>query len=100
MFVIRSMRRAAQRVCRDLRLRTLVLIVSACTWWSILYPELCFADGTYERVGADSGEETAVKGKGHEAAEGGVSGILRASDDEIVIGSRLLEWIEQKIERQ
>ncbi len=78
------------RACRSLRLRAVLVGVSACIWWAVLYPELCFTDGTYERV------ET----EGADQADGaGSDDILRASGEEIVICSRLLEWIGKKTDR-
>ena len=75
-------------VYRDARVRAAAAGVSACVWWGLFYPELCFTQATCEQVVTDGGAET----------DGGdVSGIMGASDDELVIRSRLWEWIEQKI---
>ena len=95
MFFAGMMKRAWAGMCCSLRLWTAVLGVLACTWWAVLYPQLYFADGTYVAVGDGDGKEASAEGESDEAG-----GILRASGDEIVIGSRLLEWLGQKIERR
>lgn len=72
------------------RLRTLAVMVFAVAWWGILYPELCFTEETFEPVIADEGcqEMTQEEIYGH---------LLAASGDEIVIKSRFLEWLEEKV---
>lgn len=82
----------ALRAYRDMRLRTVTAGVFALTWWGILYPELCFSDNTYTQVDVASGQET-------ENGQSDYRDILNASGDEIVIKSRLLEWIEQKVNK-
>lgn len=65
------------------------LCVSAFVWWGVLYPELCFTEGTCEQVILEKGQEIVEE-------QTDCSGILDASGDEVVIRSRLLEWIEEK----
>ena len=82
----------ALRVYYDMRFRTAVLSVFALTWWGILDPELCFSDNTCTQVEVADGQEI-------ETGQSDYRDILNASGDEIVIKSRLLEWIEQKINK-
>ena len=80
------MRHILPRAVRGLRLRAALAGVSACIWWGVLYPELFFADGTYEQMETEDADRE--------------DGILRASGDEIVISSRFLEWLRKKTDRQ
>lgn len=77
-------------------------ILAACmfamAWWSVFYPELCFAEGSCEMVqtaetGKEDGHVTALQ----DGETDIVSGLLHAEDDEIVISSRLLEWCEERL---
>lgn len=83
--------RTVQRMYFNLRMQAAAAGALACVWWGILYPELCFTDSTYEQVVID-GEKTEAKREDYRV-------ILGASGDEIVIKSRLLEWIESKIDK-
>ncbi len=70
--------------------------ILAAVWWSLFYPELCFTEETCEAVQDVKTEEAdgqSVVGQNREAD--GISGILRAGDDEIVVSSRFLEWCEK-----
>ena len=84
---------------RDMRLRAAAAGVLACTWWAVLYPELCFTPDTYERVIMTDEEETVPEKEA--AVISGMDGqtILDATEDQIVIKSRLLEWLEEKAGR-
>ena len=93
MLNIRIMKEFLLRAGRDLRLRAVVIGAAACVWWGVLYPELCFADGTYERTAADADCENGC------AAADSADGILRASGDEIAVCSRILEWIGQRTDK-
>lgn len=92
--------------------KMLAACMFALAWWSIFYPELCFAEGTFETMQTAETEETngqTVILQGQEADETGrsaaaqsahpdqTSGFLRAKDDEVVISSRLLEWCEERL---
>lgn len=92
--------------------RMLAACMLALAWWSIFYPELCFAEGTCEAVLTAETERTdgqAAVLLGRETDESGgsvsaqstgadaASGILYADDDEIVISSRFLEWCEERL---
>ena len=81
------------RVYCDMRFRTAAVGVFAFTWWGILYPELCFSENTYAQVEVVDGQEIVTE-------QSDYHDILNASGDEIVIKSRLLEWIEQNINKQ
>lgn len=76
----------------DLRLWAMVSGMFAFVWWGILYPELCFTDNTYTQVSVVDGQEI-------EAEQSDYRDFLQMEGDEIVIKSRLLEWIEQKIKK-
>ncbi|MBD5444894.1 MAG: hypothetical protein HDR29_05010 [Lachnospiraceae bacterium] len=66
------------------RNRIAALGVMALVWWCVFYPELCFPQDTYEVV---NDEDT---------VEENYPDILQADDEQIVIGSRLLEWLKDK----
>lgn len=67
------------------RNRIAALGVMALVWWCVFYPELCFPRDTYEVVD-DSNTATEDYPK-----------ILQADDEQIVIGSRLLEWLKNRM---
>lgn len=83
--------------------KSLTACVLAAAWWGIFYPELCFLPETCEIVwdvdGSDADEEI------QEAADDtqncgqkiDAAAVWRASGNEIVISSRLLEWCEEKL---
>ncbi|MDE6994795.1 MAG: DUF2045 domain-containing protein [Lachnospiraceae bacterium] len=73
----------------DLRLRALVTGIFALIWWGVLYPELCFTEDTFQQIVVTDGEEKA-------AGDADYRDILDAAGDEIVIRSRLLEWLEEQ----
>lgn len=87
--VIRHM---ALRAYGSLRLRAAAAGTFACVWWGILYPELCFTDSTCEQVAAADSDEAETENRDSLS-------ILDVSGDGIVIKSRLLEWIEEKINK-
>ena len=80
-----------QRIYCNLRIQAAAAGAVACVWWGILYPELCFTDSTYEQVIVDDEEV--------DAEPENFRNILDASGDDIVIKSRLLEWIVQRIDK-
>ncbi|MBD5521929.1 MAG: hypothetical protein HDR03_12050 [Lachnospiraceae bacterium] len=59
--------------------------VMALVWWCVFYPELCFPQDTYEVVDDED-----------DAEEEDFPDILQADDEQIIIGSRLLEWLDKK----
>lgn len=88
-----NIQRILLRTYFDLRLRAAAVGALAFAWWGLLYPELCFTENTCEQITIVNGEEI-------EAEETDYRDILGASGDEIVVGSRLLEWLEQKTGRK
>ena len=72
-------------------------------WWCVLYPELCFPRDTYEAVYETDevyGDIISEAEDENKESDFGTSGIypdiLRANDEQIVIKSRLFEWLSQK----
>ena len=79
--------------------------IIALVWWCILYPELCFPRDTYEAVYETQENdvlEEEIPGTEDGDIETGkeISGvypeILQADDEQIVISSKLLEWLNHK----
>lgn len=81
------------RIYCDLRFHAAAVGVFAFVWWGLLYPELCFTDNTYEQVIIVDGEEV-------ETEQSNYRDVLGASGDQIVVKSRLWEWIEHKISKE
>ncbi len=76
----------------DLRISTAVAAMLVLTWWGVLYPELCFTEDTYEQIIIVDGQEIV-------SDQADYRDILGASGDEVVVRSRLLEWLEQKFRK-
>lgn len=72
----------------DLRVRTAAAAVFALAWWGVLYPELFFTESVFEQIIVSDGREVVSE-------QADYRDILGASGDEIVVKSRLLEWLEQ-----
>lgn len=72
------------------RIRSLAVTVFAVAWWGILYPELCFTEETFEQVIVTEACQEMTQQEVYEH-------LLMASGDEIVIKSRFLEWLDEKI---
>ena len=77
--------------------------VVALVWWCVLYPELCFPRDTYEvvyetdEVYGDIIYEAEDENKGSDFGRSGIyPDILRVDDEQIVIKSRLFEWLSRK----
>lgn len=85
----RYIERGVRKACRNVRLRTALLAVFALAWWGILYPELCFTEDTVWQV-------SVADGRTRKVGEADLKEIMEAAGDEIVIGSRLLEWLEER----
>lgn len=89
------------------KIRMLAVCMFAMAWWSVFYPELCFTEETCEMVQTVetekmAGQTAAVQegeaGAAAQSREAGMtSGVLRASDNDVVISSRLLEWCEERL---
>lgn len=71
------------------RFKGILLVFFAFAWWGLLYPELCFTEDTFQQIVVTDGEEKA-------AGDADYRDILDAAGDEIVIRSRLLEWLEEQ----
>ena len=70
------------------RFKGILLVFFSFAWWGLLYPELCFTEDTFRQVIVEDGEVITVK-------EACYREILDAEGDDIVIESRLLEWLEE-----
>lgn len=68
-----------------LRIAGFLAGISAFVWWCVFYPELCFPQDTYE----------AVYENGEEKEEGNFRGLLQAEEEQVIVKSRLLEWLER-----
>lgn len=86
-------RQLFMRGYRDLRIRTAAAVLFALMWWGVLYPELCFTDNTYEQIVIVDGEEIVLE-------ETDCRDLLHATGDEVVVKSRLLEWLEEKFHKK
>lgn len=62
----------------------------ALLWWGVLYPELCFPKDTYEVIYETAGEEEAL------SEEEICSRLLHADEEQVIVMSRLFEWLKQK----
>ena len=89
----KTLKQIILRVYSDVRIHTAAVGLSAFVWWGLLYPELCFTENTYEQV-------IIVDGKEVEAEQADYRNVLGASGNQIVIKSRLWEWLEQKINKK
>lgn len=105
--------RSVIRNCRE-KLRThatgLLAGAFALVWWCVLYPELCFPPDAYTAV-YDAESDYAGEKENCPATESGAvkesgpttescRGLLRADEEQVIVKSRLLEWLEQHIEEQ
>lgn len=89
-----------------LRAAGLLAGVFAFVWWCVLYPELCFPQDTYEAVYENDGDGAVKEGLEKEGAEQEMSvsaeenyhRLLQADKEQVIVKSRLLEWLEQHIE--
>lgn len=78
----------------------------AFVWWSVLYPELCFPDDTYEVVyedadmaesgGADRMKQNAAEDWEMLSEEEIFERLLQAEEEQVIVKSRLLEWLRQQ----
>lgn len=69
--------------------------VLAFVWWGVLYPELCFPRDTYEVMY----EEAEAAGDTEMLSEEEICDrLLQAGEEQVIVKSRLLEWIRQQME--
>lgn len=64
-------------------------VTSAFVWWFLLYPELCFPEDTYEIVYEEQGMEDDC------SDEEIFSQLMLSDEGQLVIKSRILEWIRK-----
>lgn len=68
----------------------ILTVMSAFVWWFLLYPELCFPEDTYEIVYDEQEME-------EDCSEDEINSQLMLSDEgQLVIKSRILEWLKKK----
>lgn len=65
--------------------------IFAFVWWCVFYPELCFPQDVYEAVYETESELA-------EEAEENCRGLLQAEEEQVIVKSRLLEWLERRKE--
>ena len=87
-------------------------IAGAMIWWALFYPELSFIDGTYQVVWMENEKQTiwqneSVLGIDMENSKmeedmtltsefDKLSGLLKAGKEEVVVESKLLEWLRKE----
>lgn len=64
-------------------------VTSAFVWWFLLYPELCFPEDTYEILYEEQGMEEDC------SDEEILSQLMLSDEGQLVIKSRILEWIRK-----
>lgn len=99
------------------KVKMLTAFVCATAWWSLFYPELCFTEETCrliqtaeardpkaQEADANMGSTQPEKKDSDGADVGipdgtgdGLTGILQAGDEEVVISSRFLEWCGENL---
>lgn len=89
----KNIKRLWQKACCNLRIRAAAVGALALAWWGLLYPELCFTENTCVKLVTAQGQELMEKEKDRLELE---MEVMSATGDEIIIRSRLLEWLEQK----
>ncbi len=77
-----------KNICKNYRIRAAAAGICALVWCGLLYPELCFTQGTCEQILIVQGQEIVI-----EQLEN--TDILGASGDEIIVRSRFLEWLKE-----
>ncbi len=75
-----------------MRVKTALWGILALVWCGLFYPEICFTKDTYQLVDA-------ATGKVIELQDDELEKLLHADSDEILIGSRLMEWLEKLKDR-
>lgn len=81
-------RTVLEKIYKNMHIRAAGAVLCALVWCGLLYPELCFTQGTCEQILIVQGQEIVI-----EQLEN--AGILNASDGQIIVRSRFLEWLEQ-----
>ena len=79
-------------------LMRVAVVAAAFVWWSVLYPELCFPGDTYEIVYDEDAEvEKDAEGAAVFSEEEIYTGLLQAGEEQVIVKSRLLEWIRKQM---
>ena len=105
-----SQRNRIKDIFLNQRNRIVATGIMVFVWWCVFYPELCFPQDTYEVIydTEDVGKiENDIENNKYDnnadtaniasaVIEENYPGILQADDEQIVIGSRLLEWLGKK----
>lgn len=85
-------------------LRTAGLLAGALAfvWWCVLYPELCFPQDTYEAVAEAEEDFQSLPQTGEEdfrslpqTEKENLRSLLQAEEEQVIVKSRLLEWLKQ-----
>lgn len=78
-------------------IKTMVMSLAAgalaFVWWGVLYPELCFPRDTYEVMYEEAAGDTEMLSE-----EEICDRLLQAGEEQVIVKSRLLEWIRQQME--
>ncbi|MDE6607224.1 MAG: hypothetical protein K2K54_05645 [Lachnospiraceae bacterium] len=70
----------------------ILLIFVGIMWWGLIYPELCFVEGTYERAAGISAELFGwqEENTGEKTDEEAFFELLEAGPDRIIIKSKIM----------
>lgn len=66
----------------------ILLVMMTLGWWSIFYPELCFSEDIFQPVQREERDAVLNRQEGKY--------IFRDSGEEVVVTSRLWEWITEQ----
>lgn len=79
------------KLCRYIKMAVtgILMGMSACVWWFVLYPELCFPEDTYELVCDKTAAEDCMEEELYDM-------LTISGEGRIVIKSRMLEWLKNK----
>lgn len=70
----------------------ILLIFVGIMWWGLIYPELCFVEGTYEKAAGISAELFGMQGEDtdEKTDEEAFFELLEAGPDRIIIKSKIM----------
>lgn len=97
---IKRIDKIARLLCRSsqrFRLRAGMTCMFAAAWWGVLYPELCFTEETCQTVAAAGAEMSSVSEDKKQNVKEQISyqELWKCTGEDIVVRSRLIEWLEQ-----
>lgn len=75
-----------------------MLIFVGVLWWGLVYPELCFMEGTYELAATVTAKAIVVQQNGEcqdESAEELLKGLFEAGPDRIIVKSEIMRKLSQ-----